>query len=246
MFSPTVSSSSSMPLRFFSASSAQLLHVLTNSLKLLLDALKVLLGKLSPLNSPLELSLLDSQLPAQLVQLLLVVSSHLDGGPQVLVQLLNGDLVVQASVLHNLDGLHDIVSRLGGDGELGDGGTEGLGRLLVFLLHQHDPPGEGGHIALHLLELLLGLLQRLVGLVQLVVGLIETNLKLLDFLTVVTDVAVSLVGPSGGLPGVLLEAIDGGVEAVSLSLQGLHLLPDGVHGGGCSCWRRELSPEVGR
>merc|ERR1719225_545675 len=137
MFSPTVSSSSSMPLRFFSASSAQLLHVLTNSLKLLLDALKVLLGKLSPLYSPLELGLLDSQLPAQLVQLLLVVSSHLDGGPQVLVQLLNGHLVVQASVLHNLDGLHDIVRRLGGDGELGDGGTEGLGRLLVLLLH-HD------------------------------------------------------------------------------------------------------------
>merc|ERR1711971_589505 len=32
---------------------------------------------------PLQLGLLHSQLPAQLVQLLLVVRGHLDGGPQV-------------------------------------------------------------------------------------------------------------------------------------------------------------------
>merc|ERR1712036_186800 len=93
----------------------------------------------APLNSPLELSLLDSELSAQIVQLLLDVRGHLDGGPEVLVQLLNGDLVVQASVLNNLDGLQDLV-----------------GSLLVLLLHEHDPPGEGGDIALHLLELLLG------------------------------------------------------------------------------------------
>merc|ERR1719229_933782 len=104
MFSPTVSSSSSMLFRFFSASSA--------------------------LSRPLQLGLLNSELPAQLVQLLLVVHGHLDGGPQVLVQLLNGHLVVEAGVLNNLDSLQDLVSILGGDGELGDGVAEGVGGLL--------------------------------------------------------------------------------------------------------------------
>merc|ERR1719507_720718 len=78
-----------------------LLHVLANSLKLLLDVLQVLLGQLSPLDGPLQLSLLHAQLPAQLVQLLLVVGGHLDGSPQVFVQLLNGDLVVENTCLNN-------------------------------------------------------------------------------------------------------------------------------------------------
>merc|ERR1712203_911584 len=52
-----------------------------------------------------------------------------------------------------------------------------------------------------------------------------------DFLAVVTDVAVSLVGPGGGLPGGLLEASDGVVETICLALQRLHLLPDGIHVG---------------
>merc|ERR1712223_1455425 len=69
----------------------KLLHVLTNSLQFFLNALKVLLSQLSPLKTPLELTLLDSQLSAELIKLLLIVHSHLDGGPQVLVQLLNGD-----------------------------------------------------------------------------------------------------------------------------------------------------------
>merc|ERR1719418_537593 len=106
MFSPTVSSSSSMSFRFFSASSSslqsllgrglKLLHVLADSLELLFDVLQVLLSQLSPLDGSLQLSLLHAKLPAQLVQLLLVVRGHLDGGPQVLVQLLNGDLIVEA------------------------------------------------------------------------------------------------------------------------------------------------------
>merc|ERR1712001_382944 len=218
------------PLQSLLGRGLKLLHVLADSLELLFDVLQVLLSQLSPLDGSLQLSLLNAKLPAQLVQLLLVVRGHLDGGPQVLVQLLNGDLIVEAGVLHNLDGLHHIVSGLGGKGELGDGLAKLLSGLLV-LLHEHDPPGQGRDVALHLLELLLGLLKGLGGLGQLVVGLIETNLELLDFLAVVTDVAVSLVGPGGGLPGGLLEASDGVVETICLALQRLHLLPDGIHVG---------------
>merc|ERR1712243_75253 len=235
MFSPTVSSSSSIPFRFFSASSAlssgllKLLHVLTNSLKFILDSLQVLLSQLSSLHSSLQLSFLNSKLSAQLIQLLLVIRSHLDGGPQVFVQLLNGHLVVQASVLHNLDGLHDIVSSLGGDGELGDSLAKSLSRLLVFLLHEHDPPGQGRHIALNFLELFLGLLKGLGGLGQFVIGLVESDLKLLHFLAIISDIAVRLVSSGHSFPGCLLETSDGGVKSVSLSLEGLHLFPNGVH-----------------
>merc|ERR1719400_1322824 len=219
-----------LPLQGLLGGLLQLLHVVADSLQFLLDALELGLSQLSPLHGPLELSLLDSELPAQLVQLLLIVRGHLDGGPQVLVQLLNGDLVVEAGVLNDLDGLQDVVGSLGGHGQLGDGGAELLGSLLVLLLHEHDPPGEGRDVALHLLELLLSLLEVLVGLGQLVVGLIKTNLELLDFLSVVTDVAVSLISPGRSFPGGLLEAGDGLVEPVRLGLERLHLLPDGVHG----------------
>merc|ERR1719245_1233798 len=86
----------------------QLLHVLTHSLQLLLDALISPYSNLASLQTSLQLGLLDSQLPAQLIKLLLVVNSHLDGGPEVLVQLLNGDLIVEAGVLNNLDSLEDL------------------------------------------------------------------------------------------------------------------------------------------
>merc|ERR1719230_1670371 len=229
-----------LPLKGLLSGGLELLHVLTNGLQLLLDILQVLLGQLGPLNSPLELSLLHTELPGELVKLLLVVGRHLDGGSQVLVQLLDGDLVVEASVLNNLNGLHDVVGGLGGEGKLGDGLAQLLGGLLVLLLHEHDPPGEGGDVALDLLELLLGLLEGLVGLGELVVGLIEADLELLHFLAVVTDVTVSLISPADSLPGGLLEAGDGLVEPVRLGLERLHLLPDRVHleaGELCVSWR---------
>merc|ERR1712184_5049 len=71
-------------------------------LELLFDALQLVLSQLSPLNGPLQLVLLHTELPAQLVQLLLVVRTHLGGCPQVLVQLLQGDLVVHAGALDGL------------------------------------------------------------------------------------------------------------------------------------------------
>ena len=40
----------------------------------------------------------------------------------------------------------------------------------------------------------------------------------------------NLVGLSVVVLGGILEPLDGGVETVSLGLEALHLLPDGVHG----------------
>ena len=56
-----------------------------------------------------------------------------------------------------------------------------------------SPTGESRHIALDLLEGLLLLLEGLGGLQQLVVRLVESDLELLHFLAVVSDVAVSLI-----------------------------------------------------
>merc|ERR1719299_314036 len=92
----------------------KLLHVLTNSFKFLLNALQVLLSQFSSVKTSLELSLLDTQFSAQFIKLLLIVNSHLDGRSQVLVKLLKGDLIVQASVLHTLGSFQDLVSILGG------------------------------------------------------------------------------------------------------------------------------------
>merc|ERR1712001_39038 len=183
----------------------KLLHVLTNSLQFLLNSLQALLSQLSPLKSSLQFRLLDSQFSAELIKLLLIVHSHLDGGPQVLVQLLNGDLIVEASVLNNLDSLQDLVSILGGNSQLGDSVAKVVSRFLVLLL------------------------QRLTGLGQLVIGLIIAHLKVLNLLAQISDVAVGLVSAGAGLPGGLLEGSDGGIQLLCLSLQRLHLLSDGIH-----------------
>merc|ERR1719192_2719923 len=207
----------------------KLLHVLTNSLQFLLNSLQVLLSQLSPLKTPLELTLLDSRLSAELIKLLLIVHSHLDGGPEVLVQLLNGDFIIKASVLNNLDSLQDLVSILRSNGKLGDSVAKVVSRLLVLLLHQHDSTGKGSNIGLNLFVLLVSLLQRLTGLGQLVIGLIIAHLKVLNLLAQISDVAVRLVSAGAGLPGGLLEGSDGGIQLLCLSLQRLHLLSDGIH-----------------
>ena len=183
-------------------------------------------------HSLLEFLLLDAKLPGQLVKSLFVVAGHLGGAPQTLVQLLQGDFIVHAFVLHDLDLLEDLVSLLGGHGELGDGvGKVGLG-LLGLLLHQHDPPGQGGDVGLNL-EVDLGLdLELLIGLVELVHRLLEGDLEVVDLLAEVPDVALGLLQDLVGLRGLLLELLDDGEQTLGLILQRLHLLPDGVHGDG--------------
>merc|ERR1719297_758349 len=207
----------------------ELLHVLAHHLELLLDVLQFALSQLGPLDGSLKFLLLDSELPGQLVELLLVVGGHLGSLPQVFVQLLDGDLVVHALALNNLDFLQDLIGLLGGQGKLGDGvGEVDLG-LLGLLLHQHDPTAKSSNISFHLFVHFVLLLKALISLVKFVSGLVKFNLKSVNFLSIISDVAFSLVENLIGLLGVLLELPDDGVELVSLVLQGLHLLPDGVH-----------------
>merc|ERR1719376_1925706 len=104
----------------------KLLHVFTNSFKFFLNSLKVLLSKFCSFKTPLEFSLLNTKLPAQFSKLLFIVNSHLDGSSKIFVKFFNGDFIVHASALNNLDGLEDIVSRLGGKGQLGDGVAESV------------------------------------------------------------------------------------------------------------------------
>merc|ERR1719495_2748219 len=65
----------------------KLLHVLTNRLEFFFNSLQVLLSKFGSLKSSLKLRFLDSELPAEFIELLLIVNSHLDGGSQILVEL---------------------------------------------------------------------------------------------------------------------------------------------------------------
>ena len=170
----------------------ELLHVLTDNLELLFDALELVLSKLGALQRPPQLILLDSELSSELVKLLLVVGGHLGGLPEVLVVLLDGHLVVHALALKHLGLLEDAVGLLGLVGEPSDSVGQGLLGLLGLLLHEHDPPGEGGHVSLHLLVHLLLLFQGLGGLGQLVVGFIKGDLKVLYFLSIVSDITVGL------------------------------------------------------
>merc|ERR1712008_115723 len=215
-----------LPLHSLLSGSLKGLHVLTDQLQLFFNGLQLVLSELSPLNGPLQLILLHAKLPAQLIQLL------------------KGDFIVHAGALDGLDLLEDVVSLLGGSGELGNGASKVLLRLLGLLLHEHDSTGKGSNIALYFPVHFVLLFQALGGLLQLVASLIKVNLKTVDFLAEVPDVDVGLVGAPVGLLGLVLEAIDDGVEAVGLRLEGLHLLPDGVHGW---WWGREWEevPEPG-
>ena len=77
-------------------------------MEFLFNALQLALGHLGALNGSLQLILLYTQLPGQLIKLLLVVGGHLGGGAQVFVVLFNGDLVVHALGLEDLDLLKNL------------------------------------------------------------------------------------------------------------------------------------------
>jgi hypothetical protein len=64
----------------------------------------------------------------------------------------------------------------------------GFSSMLFFIFYW----GGGGGVFTDLLEMLLLLLERLGGLEQLVVRLVESDLELLDFLSIVADITVSL------------------------------------------------------
>merc|ERR1719495_547160 len=208
----------------------KLLHVLTNCLKFFFDSLQVLFSKLGSLKSSLQLRFLNSKLSAEFIELLLIVNCHLDGGPQILVELFKGDFIVHAGAFNNLDSLEDIVSSLGSESKLGDSGAKIVGGFLVFLLHQHYPTSKSCNISLNFLELLVSFFKRFTGLGEFVVGLILTDLKVLDFLSQITDVTVSLIRTGSSFSGCFLKSSDGCVQTIGLTLQRLHLLSDGIHG----------------
>merc|ERR1719244_1804714 len=133
----------------------KLLHILTNCLKFFFNSLQVLFSKLGSLKSSLQLRFLDSKLPAEFIELLLIVNSHLDSGPQILVELFKGDFIVHASTFNDLDSLEDIVSSLGSESKLGYSGAKVVSGFLVFLLHQHNPTSKSCNISLNFLELLI-------------------------------------------------------------------------------------------
>merc|ERR1719309_1182119 len=208
----------------------KLFHVLTNSLKFFFNSLQVLLSKFSSLKSSLQLRFLDSKLPAEFIKLLLIINGHLNCCSQILVKLFKGDFIVHAGAFNNLDSLEDIVSSLGSESKLGDSGAKIVGGFLVFLLHQHDPTSKSCNISLNFLELLVSFFQRFTGLGEFVVCLIITDLKVLNFLSQITDVTVSLIRTGGGFSSCFLKSSDGCVQTIGLTLQRLHLLSDGIHG----------------
>merc|ERR1719323_2398711 len=98
----------------------KLLHVLTNSLKFLLNIPQFAFSQLSTLIGPLQLILLDTQFPGKLIKLLFVVTGHLGGFPQVLVSLLNLYLIPHGLVLKVFDLLQDTIGILGSKSQLCD------------------------------------------------------------------------------------------------------------------------------
>merc|ERR1719347_1787146 len=208
----------------------ELLHVLTNGLQFVLDILQLALSQLGALSGPLALVLLDTQLPGQLIQLLLVVTGHLGGFSEGLVSILKLNLIHHGLVLKVLDPLQDAIGLLGSISQLGHCLGESAVSLLGLLFHQHDTPGESSNFLLSGLEILFLLLQGLQGLGQLVVGLVKVALGSLDLLAQVPNVSLMLVVLGIGLLGDGLKVVDGCEKGVSLSLQRLHLLPNGVHG----------------
>merc|ERR1719158_181686 len=75
----------------------KLLHVLTNSLQFLFNIPQFALSQLSALIGPLQLILLDTQFPGQLIEFLFIITGHLGGLPKVLVSLLNLNLIPASS-----------------------------------------------------------------------------------------------------------------------------------------------------
>merc|ERR1719351_699007 len=126
MFSPTASSSCSTSFSLLLALGGllsrdlELLHVLTNGFKLLFNILQLALSQLCTLSCPLALILLDTQLPGQLIKLLLVVAGHLGGLPEIFVSLLKLNLTVHGLVLKVFDPLQNGISLLGCIGQFGN------------------------------------------------------------------------------------------------------------------------------
>merc|ERR1711976_720249 len=210
-----------------SLSMLESVHKLVN---FVLELLFTLLGLLSTLIGPLKLIFLYSQFSGQLIEFLFIITGHLGGFPEILVCLFSLNLIPHGLVLKVLDLLKNTISILGCHGKLGDGFSKGRVSLLCFFLHQHDTSGQCADLFLCILEGLFLLFQSSQGLGQFVIGLIKVTLISLNLFAQVTDVSLMLIVFGVGILGVSLVPGNGGQELISLRLERLHLLSDGVHG----------------
>merc|ERR1712001_790333 len=96
--------------------------------------------------------------------------------------------------------------------------------------HQHDTSGQSTDLLLCVLESLFLLLQSSQSLCQFVIGLIKVAFISLNLLSQVTDISLILIVFGIGVLGVGLVSGNGGQKLVSLGLERLHLLSDGIHG----------------
>merc|ERR1712215_659629 len=207
----------------------KLFHVLTNSLKFFFNTLQVFLSKFSSFKTSLKFSFLNTKFPGQFIQFLFIIKCHLDSSSKIFIEFLNSNFIIQASIFNNFDSFKNIISRFGSKSQFCDSIAESISRFLVFFLHQHDPTGKSCNITFNFLELLISFFKRLGSLCELVVGFIITNFKLLYFLSIITDVTVSLISSACSFLGGFLKSTDGCIETFSLCFKRLHLLANGVH-----------------
>merc|ERR1719186_372781 len=116
MLSPTVPSSSSMALRFFSASSRlfQLFHVITYSAPFFFNGFKVFLSKLSSFHTPFKLCFLNTKFSGELIKFLFTVNSHLDCSSETFVEFFNRYFIAHTCAFNCLYSFQDNVCRFGG------------------------------------------------------------------------------------------------------------------------------------
>merc|ERR1711946_63585 len=87
---------------------------------------------------------------------------------------------------------------------------------LYAIIKKFEDETKESNSILDLLVHLVLLLVTLVGLVEFVKSLIKVNLKAVDFLSIISDVALSLLEDGVGLLGLILELLDDGVETIGL------------------------------
>merc|ERR1712025_1453982 len=112
------------------------------------------------------------------------------------------------SVHPDLDLLENLISLLGRKSKFGDSIGEVHFSLLGFLLHQHDSTTQSGNVGFNLLVHLVLLFIALISLVKFVKSLIKLNLKTMNFLSIISDVTLSLFKDSVGFFGLILKLLD--------------------------------------
>merc|ERR1711892_730855 len=196
----------------------QLLHVISNHLKFFLNSLQFIFSKFSSFNGSFQFLFLDSELSAQFIKFLFIIASHFGGLPKIFVQFLKCNFIVHTFAFNNFHFLQDIISLLRRNSQLSNSvGQSDLGFLGLFL-HQHNSTAESSNVTLHLFVHFILFLKTLISLVKFVKGFIKLNFKSMHFLSIISDVTVSLISKSIRLLGSILKLLDDGIESISFVL----------------------------